>query len=310
MEERNTVTTIFKSNDPEKLIVFHAASLQDQIRFYLNDTLYIAAIDCEEGCSIEVGTESEKKGEKEESKKSTFAIIKENPKEFIKILSLSLVIATLSFAGLLYLGTIIDNVLIYLFIIDVIVLITNVVKVVVLESKETSPCLKSKHSAEHMMCNFLEINKRLPKNMDEIKKYSRFSPDCGSRELIEGIAENFIQSTIADIFTVIASGIVSYFCDNSITNIIAFLGTFYLVKFVAGKLIKKQKRMEFVVKPIKKVLTNIAQCANTTSKVKDRDILIAYSVARCWIQIVYPEFYNQEEDILWRQYFKVNSEVE
>ena len=33
MEERNKVTSIFKSNDPEKLVVFHAASLQNE-RFY------------------------------------------------------------------------------------------------------------------------------------------------------------------------------------------------------------------------------------------------------------------------------------
>lgn len=307
MENRNTVTTIFKSNDPEELIVFHAASLQNQIRFYFNDTQYIAAIDCKEGCSIKVGTDSE---ENEENKKSIFAMIKENPKEFIKIISLSLGIAILSFAGLLYLGTIIDNTLIYLFIIDIITLITSVVEVVVLELKETAPCLKSKHSAEHMMCNFLEINKRLPKNMEEIKRSSRFSPNCGSRKLIDGIAENFIQSIIAAIFTVIVSGIVSYFCNNPITNIIVFLGTFYLVNFIAGKLIKKQQKMSFLIRPIKKVLTNIVQCANTTSKVEDRDILIAYSVARSWIQVVYPEFYNQEEDILWKQYFKVNSEVE
>ena len=32
MEERNKVTSIIKSNDPEKLVVFHAASLQNEIK--------------------------------------------------------------------------------------------------------------------------------------------------------------------------------------------------------------------------------------------------------------------------------------
>lgn len=304
MENRNTVA-IFKSNDPEELVVFHAASLQDQIRFYLNDTQYISAVECDGGCSVELGEESE---EKEESKKSTFAIIKENLKEFIKLFSLCFGILILTFAGLVYLSTIMDNILIYLFIANIISLITNVVLVVVLESKETAPCLKSKHSAEHMMVNFLEINKRLPKNMEEIKKYSRFSPKCGSRNLIRGIAENFIQSIISGIITVIVSAIVSYVYDNPIANIIVFIGIFYLVSFVTGRLIKKQQRMAFIIRPIKKVLTNIAQCANTTSKVEDKDILLAYSVARAWMQVVYPEFYNKEEDIFWKEYFKVNIE--
>lgn len=288
---------------PEELVVFHAASLQEQIRFYLNDTLYISAVECDEGCWIELGDESE---EKEESKKSTFALIKENLKEFIKFFSLVFGIVILTLAGLFYLGTIIDNILIYLFIANIISLITSIVGVVVLESKKTAPCLKSKHSAEHMMVNFLEINKRLPKNMEEIKKYSRFSPKCGSRNLIGGIAENFIQSIITAIITVIVSEIVSCLYDNPIVNLIVFLGTFYLVSFVAGRLIKKQQRMGFIIRPIKKVLTNIAQCATTTSKVKDKDIVLAYSVARAWVQVVYPEFYNQEEDIFWKKYFKVN----
>ena len=52
MEERNNVIPIFKSNDQEKILVFHAASLQNEIRFYLNDTQYFTAVDCEEGFEI------------------------------------------------------------------------------------------------------------------------------------------------------------------------------------------------------------------------------------------------------------------
>ena len=76
---------------------------------------------------------------------------------------------------------------------------------------------------------------------------------------------------------------------------------------MVGKVIIMYGVLDFVIKPTKKVLTNIAQCANTTSKVKDRDIILAYSVAKPWLQVVYPEFYNENEDIFWKKYSEVNN---
>ena len=289
MEERNKVISIIKSNDPEKLVVFHAASLQNEIRFYLNDTQYLAAVEGEEGCTIRL----EEEKEEEDNKKSKISVIRENLKEFLKLFSIILGISILGSIGVFYLSKIIDNILVFLIIMNIIYFIINIVNVVIME---TAPKVKSKHSAEHMMVNFLEINKRLPKSIEEVKKSSRFSPKCGSRELIKGIAEELIRSIVATIFTVIVSVVVSHFSSNSATYAIVFLATYFLVKFVVGKAITKYGALSFIVKPIKKVLTNIAQCANTTSKVKDRDIILAYSVARPWLQVVYPEFYNENED--------------
>ena len=300
MEERNKVTSIIKSNDPEKLVVFHAASLQNEIRFYLNDTQYFAAVEGEEGRTIRL----EEEKEEEDNKKSKISVIRENLKEFLKLFSIIGGISILGFIGVFYLGKIIDNILVFLIIMNIIYFIINIVNVVIMETMETAPKVKSKHSAEHMMVNFLEINKRLPKSIEEVKKSSRFSPECGSRELIKGIAEELIQSIVATIFTVIVSVVVSHFSSNSATYVIVFLATYFLVKFVVGKAITKYSALSFIVKTIKKVLTNIAQCANTTSKVKDRDIILAYSVARPWLQVVYPEFYNENEDIFWKQYLK------
>lgn len=301
MEERNKITSIFKSNDPEKLVVFHAASLQNEIRFYLNDTQYLTAVECEEGCSIRL----EEEMVEEHNKKSKISVIRENLKEFIKLFSISIGISILGLIGTLYLGKFMDNILVYLIIMNIIYFIIHIINVVIMETMETAPAIKSKHSAEHMMVNFLELNKRLPKSIEEVKKSSRFSPECGSRELIKGIAEELIRSIVATIFTVIVSVIVSHFSSNSVTYVITFVATYFLVKFVVGKTITKYGALNFIIKPIKKVLTNIAQCANTTSKVKDRDIILAYSVAKPWLQVVYPEFYNENEDIFWKQYLKV-----
>lgn len=293
MEERNKVTSIFKSNDPEKLVVFRAASLQNEIRFYLNDTQYLTAVEYEEGCVIRLEEEMAEKC----NKKSKISIIRENLKEFIKPFSIILGISLLDFIGIFYLCKITDNILALLIIMNIICFIINIVDVVIIETMTITPAIKSKHSAEHMMVNFLEINKRLPRNIEEVKKSSRFSPQCGSRKLIKGFAEEFTRSIVATIFTVIVSIIVSHFSSNSLTNVIVLLSTYFLVKFVVGKAITKYGALNFIIKPIKKVLTNIAQCANTTSKVKDRDIILAYSVAKPWLQVVYPEFYNENEDI-------------
>ena len=306
MEERNKVTSIIKSNDPEKLVVFHAASLQNEIRFYLNDTQYLVAVECEEGCTIRL----EEEKEEEDNKKSKISVIRENLKEFLKLFSIIFGISILGFIGVFYLSKIIDNILVFLIIMNIIYFIINILNVVIMETMETAPKVKSKHSAEHMMVNFLETYKRLPKSIEEIKKSSRFSPECGSRELIEGIAEELIRSIVATIFTVIVSVVVSHFSSNSATSAtyaIMFLATYFLVKFVVWKAITKYGALNFIVKTIKKVLTNIVQCANTTSKVKDKDIILAYSVARPWLQVVYPEFYNENEDIFWKQYLKVNN---
>ena len=303
MEERNKVTSIIRSNDPEKLVVFHAASLQNEIRFYLNYTQYFAAVECEEGCTIRF----EEKKEEEDNKKSKISVIRENLKEFLKPFPIIGGISILSFIGVFYLSKIVNNILVFLIIINIIYVIINILSVVITETMIVAPAVKSKHSAEHMMVNFLETYKRLPKSIEEVKKSSRFSSECGSRELMKGIAEELIRSIVAAIFTVIVSVVVSHFSSNSATYEIMFLATYFLVKFVVGKAITKYGALNFIVKPIKKVLTNIAQCADTTRNVKDRDIILAYSAARPWLQVVYPEFYNENEDIFWKQYLKVNN---
>ena len=71
-----------------------------------------------------------------------------------------------------------------------------------------------------------------------------------------------------------------------------------------GKLITKYGVLNFAIKPLNKVLTNIIQCVNTTTNVKDKDIAMAYCVSKAWLQIVYPEFYNGNDDS-WNKYIKL-----
>ena len=53
MGERINLKPIWKSTNPEELLVYHASSLEDEIRFYLNQTQYIVAKDNKDGiCSV------------------------------------------------------------------------------------------------------------------------------------------------------------------------------------------------------------------------------------------------------------------
>ena len=52
---------------------------------------------------------------------------------------------------------------------------------------------------------------------------------------------------------------------------------------------------------IKKGFTNLLQYANTSKNVYDYEIYLAYRAAREWIQIVYPEFYNKDQDVFFKK---------
>lgn len=48
------------------------------------------------------------------------------------------------------------------------------------------------HSAEHMVINCYNDLKRIPQNIEEIKQYSNYSPDCGSLNLFQRILADSI----------------------------------------------------------------------------------------------------------------------
>ncbi|MDO5557180.1 MAG: hypothetical protein Q4G05_02930 [Clostridia bacterium] len=298
MEKHNAVTGVYKSIDPDEVIIFHASSLEDEIRFYLNDTQYFVASETEDACVVKLKEE----GEEEEEKKhdSVFSIIKEN----IRILSTIIVICLLTLTGLSYLEVFIDNVLIYLIIIYLVCFILIIVCATIVEFMSTNFKLKSKHSAEHMAVNFLEINKRLPRDIGEIKKMSRFSADCGCRHYLKDVEVNFISSMLTTLILIVICAMLPNFIPSYIIDIILII-TFFILSSLIGKIIKKYELFNFIIKPINKILVNIMQCANTTKKVKDKDIILAYSVAKYWLQIVYPELCNSDDDLFEVEYLNI-----
>lgn len=283
MDEREI--KVFKSINPEKIIVFHAESLSNQIRFYLNDTCYVAAVEEEDSYHVEIA----EKEEKEEKSRKAFFIKKP------KIIFFNAIATSLLFILSIGLFMIIRNMLLYLFCINIVFFIMESGSKFWLMTKQITPTLKSKHSAEHMMVNFLIKNNRLPQTMEEIRKSSRFSSVCGSRKSVTRITEIFIQNTITIILTIMVGKIVVYFATDSITEMYLFFLTFCLMIFIAKELVRIPKLVQPIITPIQKVLMYVMQYANTTKNVEESDIYLAYIAAKEWMKIVYPEFYKEED---------------
>ena len=54
------------------------------------------------------------------------------------------------------------------------------------------------------------------------------------------------------------------------------------------------KCLYFLIKPLKRLYNYAGQLGNTTRKVQDEDLKLAYSVCSVWIYLVYPEFYKDD----------------
>ena len=304
MEGRINLKTITKSKNPEKLIVFLAESTEDEIRFYFNKEQYVVARDNNNGTFSILYEEEEPVVNRNIDIKTLITTVieilkislKENLKFFlINVLLISYMISAI---GMLIVGLIFKTKLAAIGIMlgGLIGFIVIIVYIVIQEKQSVSIAQKSKHSAEHMMANFLEKNKRLPQNMSEIKKTSRFCDDCGSRKRIEGITKTFVIITVTLLISIFILICVEQVCKKEILLGIAFLVICIITGICVEILTNKYRKLDFIIKPIKKLLNNVIQCANTTKNVEDNDIIMAYYVAREWIKVVYPEFYNKDED--------------
>lgn len=291
MGERINLKPIWKSTNPEELLVYHASSLEDEIRFYLNQTQYIVAKDNKDGICSVIFKEEEQ--ELQNEKQNTEGILDYINRNIFISFVFSLIIA---FILCIVLFTPLIDMFFLLLVNSIHYLLINILFVATHEYMFTSQSLKSKHSAEHMIVNFLEQNKRLPKNLKEFQESSRFSTDCGSRKKIREFIGNFIQSIFAAILSIVLSILYFKITKTDLLSYTVFAVTYFVIFYGIGIFIHKYHKLNFIICPIENSLNYIIQCANTTKKVKDTDLRLAYQAAKYWLQIVYPEFYDKTED--------------
>lgn len=285
-----------ENEDEPKITVLVSESTENDIRFYLNDTDYITATDGKDKIIVKWITEKDQR-KTTLKKKTLLEDIKNNKKEFL----LSMVTISLFFLLLIQIAVFVllgNN--LFPFLGSLLVFpIGCTLLIGFMEYKNTTPSQRSKHSAEHMMVNFLEKNCRLPKNLQEIKRTSRFSKNCGRLytkfESMQALIPNIVSLNItAVILSIVITIIFPNTKINSTAATVISAASFSIVYLINLKLAEKGF-FNFIINPIQLGLNYFLQCCNTTKKVNDTDILLAFYAAKHWLEIVYPEFYSDDE---------------
>lgn len=235
--------------------VLDAASFRDRIIFYINPNTYLLAVQHTNGCILKVVVEKE-----------SFITGR------IIMLTIGLVLA--------YTITQITNNIVF----STMFLILYYPIFTIIKLLYYHHYCGTKHTAEHMLCNFIKLHHRLPKNMKEIKQSSRISTDCGTCHF----ANLLIRYSIS-IFAAIVVGLFLVMLTNDKTLFIMVLPAAIFI-FVACFFIRFKQIDKLSLK-----VSFFLQQHLTTKETKDSDILLAYTVANYWMRIVYPEYCNEED---------------
>lgn len=145
--------------------------------------------------------------------------------------------------------------------------------------------LNSNHSAEHMIINFITEKQRLPVTLCELRKSSRFHIACGSLE-----------------------DYIDFVCSFPITKFLFLLVIFiYLITFLSMYIsiiiilllivILHIKKDRIILKPgtfIYIKLNFFCQLFSTTKKVTDKSLILAYHIAKKYIEYEYPEYLQED----------------
>ena len=261
---------IQKSSDPDKLIVYRAESLDNEIRFYFNDKQYVGIWNCNSTFSFFYDEENDNYDKKIPFMVSIFRL-------FRKILYFIIILVLLEFLRSLLPTTIYKS-----FFFHFVILIASLYLTFIAYTARTfyafSFSLRSKHSAEHMIINFLEHNNRLPYNITELRNCSRFSYGCSTCNQVEKYSKFFVSYLL--MFLILF--IIEFFDLNCICIFILILIFLVIATFTND--------FKILYKNLSKIVCHFIQYFNTTRYVTDEDLIFAYLVAQEWMKIVYPEF--------------------
>lgn len=283
MEERNYEIRFVKSKDPNKLTIFHATSYDDHVSVYVNKNQCFSCYEKDEKFLILFQNE-------EDDRSAENPEFKKMGAKYIKITNIFRMISIIT---IVFISLVIKNFYLLVFLYNIVIFLSLYIRTVIYYELAFSETLKRHHSAEHIMVNFTMENMRLPRSIEEARKNaSRFSKECGTRELIENIGEIFLISII--------SFFISFLFMNTIPlnlSKISFLGT-YALFFIILKLVKQESLIKVMIEKFNLILSYGIQCVNTSKKsnIQDVDLKMAYYVVKAYVQAVYPEFYEKNDD--------------
>lgn len=277
-----------------KLMEISARSLDSQIRFYLtddesweDDRLYITAKKIGEKYYINIGKE-----DIFEKTKMADELIEKLKGVNIWIFMVKAIFILFS----IFFAICVNNIFFCMLEINCCWLVTGMLENAIKHIKISSQNIKSKHSAEHMLINFIRIHKRLPRNIKEIKKYYRFSLTCGSSHDVSGMAETFISTLIGIMFSFVINTIIIFMFGDSYIVFIITMMVYIITSITIAILIEKRPNLlKKIVTPLRNMLIVINQVTLTTRKVKHDDIILAYIVARDWVLMKCPEIFKDDD---------------
>lgn len=156
------------------------------------------------------------------------------------------------------------------------------------ERKKTDE--RGKHSAEHMMCNYIEKYQTYPKSVKELKKASRFSLDCGGL-YGDFVFEEDMSSLISNI-TVMLVSINAFEKYEIISNIIVYnkIGLIFSTVFLVEIFVIICFAIDILQSAIYSILIILSQLINTLPKrkIKYRDLKMAQMLSEKFFEWQYP----------------------
>lgn len=150
---------------------------------------------------------------------------------------------------------------------------------------------KSKHSVEHIMCNYIEKYQIYAKNVKELKKCSRFSIECGGIYGDKIFEKNSSQIISNSLIMIILMRILSFFSVSEIfmpkdipeaLDITAiFMGAFVVIWLLT----------DIFSSQICNLLIIFSQCFTTLPKrkIKYKDLKMAQLLSKKFVEWQYPD---------------------
>lgn len=140
---------------------------------------------------------------------------------------------------------------------------------------------RSMHTAEHKLINILEKLQRLPNNFNEIEKMTRFNKECGNEEE-KKIYEDYAKGILRAVSYILVSPIVliERKIEISLLDILCFFTFRFLLEVIFLKLLSL-------------LINMFSQVASTTRKPDEKDLMLAWMVAKEWMKEEYPEYFQE-----------------
>lgn len=149
--------------------------------------------------------------------------------------------------------------------------------------KITHKRVKSKLTASYMVINYMMMHKDnpLPDNFEEIKKMSRFLT-IEELDISKKITEIYIQRMLATIITIVIGSILI----QDPCYMLYFILIHIIAEYAIGEILLKYDKLNFVREILEKKANHIIQYFYTTKNVQEKDLKMAYELAKCWIKEV------------------------